>query len=199
MFKLMKLPYARDALEPVISKEIIDYHYGKHHQGYVNNLNKLIEGTAYNEMSLEDIIRESTLQGTGGPWHYKPAPLYNNAAQVYNHNVYWNSLRPKTDKITDKAEERINEFFGSLDGLKTALKQAATKHFGSGWVWVCEDDDKSLHVRDTHDAGCPIVDSSIKTLLVIDVWEHAYYLEYKNDRGAYIDAIWDIVDWDKLA
>ena len=196
-FELMKLPYERNALAPIITEEMIDYHYGKHHQGYVDNLNKLIKDTAYEDMSLEEIIREAASQqeyfGDG-----RPNPLFNNAAQVYNHNIYWESLRPKAD-IEDAAKERIERYYGSVDGFKQTIKQSATKHFGSGWVWVCEHEDESLFIRDTHDAATPIVDPLVKPLLVIDVWEHAYYLEYKNDRAAYIDAIWPILNWDNLA
>lgn len=209
-FELMKLPYERDALAPVITKEMIDFHYGKHHQGYVDNLNKLIKGTAYEDMSLEDIIRESAayikqryhLDVESAPGNlYKNADnhaLFNNAAQVYNHNIYWQSLRPKAD-IEQAAVERIERYYGSVDGLKQTIKQAATKHFGSGWVWICEHEDESLFVRDTHDAATPIIDPLVTPLIVIDVWEHAYYLEYKNDRAAYIDAIWDVINWDKIA
>jgi Fe-Mn family superoxide dismutase len=201
MIELMKLPYERDALAPVITKEMIDFHYGKHHQGYVDNLNKLIKGTAYEDMSLEDIIREAASQqeyfGDG-----RPNPLFNNAAQVYNHNLYWESLRPEEpvgSGMSTKAEDRINRYYGSVDGLKETIKKSASRHFGSGWVWICEHEDESLFVQDTHDAGTPIVDPLVKPLLVIDVWEHAYYLEYKNDRAAYVDAIWPILNWDNLA
>ena len=208
MFELMKLPYERDALTPIISKETIDYHYGKHHKGYVDNLNKLVEGTAYEDMSLEDIIRESSAQNRIG---YKvdtgetimdTNALFNNAAQVYNHDLYWESLRPEEpvgSGMFAKSEDRINRYYGSVDGLKQTIKQAATKHFGSGWVWICQHEDESLFVKDTHDAGTPVVDHLVTPLLVIDLWEHAYYLEYKNDRAAYIDAIWPIINWDKLA
>ena len=130
------------------------------------------------------------------------ASLFNNAAQVYNHNLYWESLRPEEpvgSGMTEQAEERINKHYGSIDGLKDTIKQSATKHFGSGWVWVCQHEDKSLFVRDTHDAGTPVTDPLVTPLLVIDLWEHAYYLEYKNDRTAYIDAIWPVLNWDKLA
>ena len=198
MIELMKLPYERDALAPIISKEMIDYHYGKHHQGYVDNLNKLIEGTSYEDMSLEDIIREAHVQQAKG----MDASLFNNAAQVYNHNLYWESLRPEEPVgkgMFPGTEDRISRYYGSVDGLKETIKLAATKHFGSGWVWVCQHEDESLFVRDTHDAGTPITDPLVTPLLVIDLWEHAYYLEYKNDRAAYIEAIWPIINWDKLA
>lgn len=193
-FELMKLPYDRDALAPVITEEMINYHYGKHHKGYVDNLNKLVEGTAYEDMSLEEIIREGSTQ--------EDKALFNNAAQVYNHDLYWNSLRPEEpvgSGMFAKSEERIGRYYGSVDGLKETVKQTATKHFGSGWVWICQHEDESLFVRDTHDAGTPITDPLVTPLLVIDLWEHAYYLEYKNDRAAYIDAIWPVLNWDNLA
>lgn len=203
MFELMKLPYAKNALAPIISEEMIDYHYGKHHQGYVDNLNKLVEGTAYEDMALEEIIREASSQkrmryhiDTGEPLMDSNA-LFNNAAQIYNHNLYWNSLRPKAD-IDEAAKERVERYYGSIDGLKETIKQAATKHFGSGWVWICEHEDESLFVKDTHDAGTPVIDPLVKPLLVIDIWEHSYYLNYKNDRAKYIDDIFTILNWDRL-
>jgi Fe-Mn family superoxide dismutase len=195
MFELMKLPYDRDALAPIITEEMINYHYGKHHQGYIDNLNKLIKGTAYEDMSLEEIIREAAAQGDDNP-------LFNNAAQVYNHDLYWKSFRPEEpvgSGMNTQTEQRINKYYKSVDGLKDTIKQVATKHFGSGWVWVCQHEDESLFVKDTHDAETPVVDHLVTPLLVIDLWEHAYYLEYKNDRAAYIDAIWPVLNWDNLA
>ncbi len=197
-FELMKLPYAQDALEPVISKETISFHHGKHHQGYVDNLNKLVEGTAYEDMELEEIVREANMQNV----HGIDNPLFDNAAQVYNHNLYWNSLRP--DEPVGKGmsafvEDRISRYYGSVDGLKTTITLAAKKHFGSGWVWICQHEDESLFVKDTHDAGTPIIDPLVTPLIVIDVWEHAYYLQYKNDRAEYINQLWSVINWDKLA
>ena len=199
MFELMKLPYAQDALEPALSKETISFHYGKHHQGYVDNLNKLVKGTAYEDMELEDVVREAFIQT---PRNTKTNSLFDNAAQVYNHNLYWNSLRqdePVGSGMSSAAEERINEFYGSVDNLKTTITQAAKKHFGSGWIWICQHEDASLFVQDTHDAETPIVDPLVTPLLVIDVWEHAYYLQYKNDRAEYINQLWSVINWDKLA
>ena len=207
----MKLPYAQDALEPAISKETISYHYGKHHQGYVDNLNTLIEGTAYEDMTLEEIVQEAGAdlprngkgRETGG--QYCPgrgSPLFTNAAQVYNHNLYWNSLRPEEPVgvgMSKAAEAYINEYWGSVDRLKRTMTSAATKLFGSGWIWVCKHEDNSPFVRGTHDAGTPLEDPLVTPLLVIDVWEHAYYLQYKNDRTAYIEAIWPVINWDNLA
>lgn len=201
MFELMKLPYAQDALEPAISKETINYHYGKHHQGYVDNLNKLVKGTAYADMELEEIIRElGDVKGKVGDFPIDE--LFNNAAQVYNHNLYWNSLRPDEpvgSGMSKTAEVYINEYWGSVDRLKETITSTATKLFGSGWVWICKHEDDSPFVRATHDAGTPLDDLLVTPLLVIDVWEHAYYLQYKNDRAAYIDAIWPVINWDNLA
>ncbi len=211
MFELMKLPYAQDALEPVISKETISYHYGKHHQGYVDNLNKIVKGTAYENMELEEIIREAGADlprdGKGNELDSQYCPgrgssLFTNAAQVYNHNLYWNSLRPDEpvgSGMSQTAEAYINEYWGSVDRLKETLTTTATKLFGSGWVWICKHEDDSPFVRATHDAGTPLDDPLVTPLLVIDVWEHAYYLQYKNDRTAYIDAIWPVINWDNLA
>ncbi len=211
MTELMKLPYAQDALEPAISKETISYHYGKHHRGYVDNLNKLVEGTAYADMKLEDIIREAGQdfprdgRGTALGTQYCPgngSPLFVNAAQVYNHNLYWESLRPDEpvgSGMSEAASSYINEYWGSIDRLKSAVTRTATKLFGSGWVWICKHEDNSPFVRATHDAGTPLDDPLVTPLLVIDVWEHAYYLQYKNDRAKYIEQIWPVINWDKLA
>jgi Fe-Mn family superoxide dismutase len=207
MFELKKLPYAHDALEPIISNETISYHYGKHHQGYVDNLNKLVKGTAYEDMSLEEIIRESSAQNRvryqidTGQTMLDTQALFNNAAQVYNHDLYWDSLRPEEpvgSGMSAQTEDRINRYYGSVDGLKETLKQAATKHFGSGWIWVCQHKDESLFVRATRDAETPIIDPLVTPLLVIDIWEHSYYLQYKNDRAKYIDEIFAILNWDRL-
>ena len=211
MIELMKLPYAQDALEPAISKETISYHYGKHHKGYVDNLNNLIEETGYADMKLEDIIREAgqdfprDSQGRELGTQYCPgrgSPLFVNAAQVYNHNLYWESLRPEEPVgagMSEAAESYIKEFWGSVDRLKTVITTQATKLFGSGWIWICKHEDNSPFVRATHDAGTPLDDPLVTPLLVIDVWEHAYYLQYKNDRAKYIEQLWPVINWDKLA
>lgn len=211
MIELMKLPYAQDALEPAISKETISYHYGKHHRGYVDNLNKLVEGTGYADMKLEDIIREAGQdfprddKGRELGSHYCPgrgSPLFVNAAQVYNHNLYWESLRPEEpvgSGMSEAAESYIKEYWGSVDRLKTVIITQATKLFGSGWIWICKHEDNSPFVRATHDAGTPLDDPLVTPLLVIDVWEHAYYLQYKNDRAKYIEQLWSVINWNKLA
>jgi len=167
-------------------------------------LNKLIEGTAYEDMELEEIIRESAHDKINGRDYCagRGSPLFNNAAQVYSHNLYWNSLRseePVGSGMSEEAEDRINRHYGSADGLKTTITLAAKKHFGSGWVWICQHEDESLFVQNTHDAGTPIIDPLVTPLLVIDLWEHAYYLQYKNDRAEYINKLWSVINWDNLA
>lgn len=207
MFELMKLPYAQDALEPVISKETISYHYGKHHKGYVDNLNKLVKDTGYEDMSLEDIIRESVLdkpQGTDTQFcPGRGSKLFCNAAQVYNHDLYWNSLRPDEPVgagMSEKTESIISKQWGSVDRLKSSITRQATSHFGVGWIFVCRNnEDDSFSIRPTHDAGTALTEPSVTPLLVLDVWEHAYYLQYKNDRAEYIEQLWSIINWDKLA
>lgn len=204
MFELMKLPYAQDALEPVISKEIISYHYGKHHKGYVDNLNRLIKDTAYEDMTLEEIIRESSLDKPNNQKYCegRGSPIFVNAAQTYNHNLYWNSLRPDEPVgtgMTEKTESYVTKHWGSTDRLKKVITNQATKLFGSGWIWICKEEDDKPSVRSTHDAGTPIIDPLVTPLLVIDVWEHAYYLQYKNDRADYIEQLWSIINWDNLA
>ena len=191
MIELMKLPYKQNALEPVISSDTVALHYEKHHQGYVDNLNKLIKGTIYEDMSLEDMIYEAHLE----PENLPPTPVFNNAAQVYNHNVYWESLDPQKEEMSSKTREHIEDYFTSVDNLKTSVVDAAKKHFGSGWVWLCMHQDKSLFVYASHDAATPIVDPSATPLFVIDVWEHAYYLDYKNDRAKYVEAVWTVLNW----
>lgn len=192
MFELMKLPYDEDALEPVISKETIGFHYGKHHAGYVKNLNKLVEGTQYEDMSLDEIINTAP----GGP-------VFNNAAQVWNHDFYWKSLTPNNPDvgqvIPPELEETIKKYWSDVDTLKTEFKTKATKHFGSGWAWLCLHPDGSLFTQTSPDAETPIIDPLIVPLLVVDLWEHAYYLQYKNDRGEYIDQVWTLINWESVA
>ena len=202
MFELMQLPYARKDLEPAISEETIKYHYGKHHQGYIDNLNKLVDGTAYEDMPLEEIIRESlsaykknhdqSCEGRGDP-------LFNNAAQVYNHNLFWNSLRPKGEKTSDEANEYIEKYYGSVDRLKQTITSATSKFFGSGWLWICKHEDGSPFVQPSHDAGTPVIDPLITPVLVIDLWEHSYYVDYRNDRAKYVEQVWTLLNLDRLA
>jgi len=186
-YKLPELAYARDALQPVISAETIDYHYGKHHQTYVNNLNKLIVGTEYADMDLKDIIRQSS----GG--------IFNNAAQVYNHSFYWNCLRPDGGgEPGGKLAEMINKYFGSFAVFKEKFSTTAVNTFGSGWAWLVKNTDGSLSVESTSNAANPIAGGKTP-LLTCDVWEHAYYIDYRNARATYVEKFWDIVNWDFVA
>lgn len=185
--KLPELPFAGDALQPVISSETIDFHYGKHHQTYVNNLNKLIQGTEYQEMSLEDIVRKSS----GG--------LFNNAAQVYNHTFYWNCLSHNGGgKPTGKLADSINQHFGSFAEFKEKFSATAIGTFGSGWAWLVKNPDGSLAIESTSNAGTPLTEGKTP-LLTCDVWEHAYYIDYRNARGSYVEKFWDIVNWKYVA
>ncbi len=182
--KLPSLPWAKDALAPHISTETIDYHYGKHHATYVTNLNKLIPGTEFAEMSLEDIIKKAS----GG--------IFNNAAQVWNHTFYWNSLSPKGGgEPTGALADAIKKSFGSFASFKEKLSNAAVTQFGSGWAWLVKNSDGSLAVEQTSNAATPLRDGK-RALLTVDVWEHAYYIDYRNARAAYVDAFWKIVNWD---
>lgn len=185
--KLPQLPFAKDALEPVISAETIDYHYGKHHQAYVNNLNKLIAGTEFEDMSLEEIIKKSS----GG--------IFNNAAQVFNHTFYWNCLSPDCGgEPVGALAEAIEQAFGSFDAFKEKFSATSATTFGSGWAWLVKDADGKLQIVSTSNAGTPLTQDQ-KPLLTCDVWEHAYYIDYRNARPSYIEKFWDLVNWDFVA
>ncbi len=185
--KLPELPYPQDALNPVISPETISYHYGKHHQAYVNNLNKLILGTEYEDMTLEEIIKSSS----GG--------IFNNAAQVFNHSFYWNCLSPNGGgEPTGKLVDLINQNFGSFVNFKGQFTAAAVAVFGSGWTWLVKNVDGSLGIYSTANAGTPITEGKTP-LLTCDVWEHAYYIDYRNARPGYVEKFWDIVNWEFVA
>jgi len=186
--QLSDLPYARDALAPHISEETIDYHYGKHHQAYVNNLNAAIEGTDLANASLEDIIRSSE----GGQ--------FNNAAQVWNHTFYWNSLSPNGGGAPNgDLASAIDGAFGSFDEFKTKFTASAGGNFGSGWTWLVKNADGDLEILNTGNAGTPVTDSSVTPLLTVDVWEHAYYVDYRNARPEYLKNFWEIVNWEFAA
>ncbi len=183
-FELPPLPYARDALEPHISKETLDYHYGKHHQGYVNKLNILVEGTAMAEKSLEDII----MTATGG--------IFNNAAQIWNHTFYWQCMSPKGGGLPNgELAEVISKTFDSLERFKEEFISAANTHFGSGWTWLVKDNQGKLEILSTANAGNPLTHQK-KPLLVCDVWEHAYYIDTRNDRPKYVNNFWELINWD---
>lgn len=185
--KLPELPYPSDALQPVISKETIEYHYGKHHQTYVNNLNRLITGTEYEDMSLEAIIKKSS----GG--------IFNNAAQIFNHNFYWKCMSPNGGgEPTGKMAELINKNFGTFAAFREKFTATAIAAFGSGWTWLIKNADGSLSIESTSNAATPITEEKIP-LLTCDVWEHAYYIDYRNARASYVEKFWDVVNWDFAA
>jgi Fe-Mn family superoxide dismutase len=181
--KLPELPYAKNALAPHISAETLEYHYGKHHATYVANLNKLIAGTEFAELPLEAIVQKAS----GG--------IFNNAAQVWNHSFYWNCLSPKGGGEPSGAlADAIAKNFGSFATFKEKLTQAAITQFGSGWAWLVKNADGSLGIEQTPNAGTPLRDGK-QPLLTVDVWEHAYYIDYRNARPAYLEAFWKLVNW----
>lgn len=183
-FELPSLPFDMDALEPHISHETLEYHYGKHHQTYVTNLNNLTTGTEYAESSLEDVVRSAQ----GG--------LFNNAAQVWNHSFYWNCLSPNGGgEPAGSLATAIKAAFGSFEEFKGKFSQTAITTFGSGWGWLVQNNDGSLELMSTSNAGNPMT-SGKKPLLTCDVWEHAYYIDYRNARPKYVEAFWNLVNWD---
>lgn len=184
-FTLIELPYEMSALAPNVSEETLRYHHGKHLQTYVNNVNNLIADTRFATMTLEDIVRQAD------------GPLYNNAAQVLNHNLYFLALAPAA--VAKHAPEgplaaAIKRDFGSFDAMKVQLAKAATSLFGSGWVWLAENRNGNLVILSESNAGNPLR-HGLTPLLGIDVWEHAYYIDYRNDRARSIDQLWDVIDW----
>lgn len=182
--QLPELPYAKNALEPHISAETIDFHYGKHHQTYVTNLNNLIANTEFANATLENII----LKSQGG--------LFNNAAQVWNHTFYWHCLKPKGGGVpTGPLATAIDKTFGSFDEFKKRFTQTAIGTFGSGWAWLVKKQDGSLDIVSTSNAATPMTTGQ-KALLTCDVWEHAYYVDYRNARAKYVEAFWNLVNWD---
>ena len=181
MFTLPDLPYAIDALEPFISAQTMDFHYHKHHQSYINNLNNLIEDTPFALMTLEDIITS-----TAGKPQY--TAIFNNAAQAWNHTFFWKSMQPDGGKIKNQGlTDKLIRDFGSIEHFKILFKQNGVSQFGSGWVWLAEDNDGTLSVIKTANADTPLA-HNLKPLLTCDVWEHAYYLDYQNRRTDFIDA-----------
>ncbi len=183
-FTKPRLPYMQSDLEPVISTTTIDYHYGKHEQAYIDNLNKLIEGTEYEDMALEAIIRNSE------------GPLFNNASQAWNHIFYFFQFSPDGLKEpSDKLSAQIIDQFGSIEEFKKKFEEAGASLFGSGWVWLSADESGKLYITQGKNAENPMTDG-LRPILVFDVWEHAYYLDYQNRRAEYLHRLWDIVDWD---
>jgi len=184
---LAPLPYANDALQPHISKETLEFHYGKHHQAYATNLNNLVKGTEFENMGLEDIIRKSS----GG--------VFNNAAQIWNHTFYWNSLSPKGGGApTGALGDAINRKWGSFDAFKDAFTKSAIGNFGSSWTWLVKKADGTVDIVNTSNAATPLTGAD-KPLLTCDLWEHAYYIDYRNRRPDYLAAWWKLVNWDFAA
>lgn len=184
---LPPLPYAKDALQPHMSQETLEYHYGKHHQAYVTNLNNLIKGTEFENASLEDIIKKSS----GG--------LFNNSAQVWNHTFFWNCLKPNGGGTpTGAVADAINKKWGSFDKFKEEFTKSAVANFGSGWTWLVKKADGSVDIVNTSNAGTPLTTAD-KALLTCDVWEHAYYIDYRNLRAKFLEAFWNLANWDFVA
>ncbi|MBI5325850.1 MAG: superoxide dismutase [Fe] [Ignavibacteriae bacterium] len=183
-FELPTLPFPKDSLNPVISPETLDYHYGKHHAAYVNNLNNLIPGTQFENMKLEDIIKKSE----GG--------IFNNAAQTYNHTFFWNCLSPNSGGTpSGDIADAINKYFGSFKDFKEKFSKAAVTLFGSGWAWLAKNSDGSLEILQLSNAGTPLTLDK-KPIITLDVWEHAYYIDYRNARPTFVEKFWEIVNWD---
>ncbi|WP_367275637.1 superoxide dismutase [uncultured Nevskia sp.] len=181
-FTLIKLPYALDALQPALSKETLEFHYGKHHKTYVETANKLIAGTEFEQASLEDTVKKAS------------GKLFNNAAQIWNHDFYWNSLTPDAIAPGDKISSALSQSFGSVDAFKTKFEETAVGNFGSGWTWLVQKPDGSLAIVNTQGAATPLT-TDAKPLLTCDVWEHAYYIDYRNARPKYLERYWSIANW----
>jgi Fe-Mn family superoxide dismutase len=182
--QLPDLPYAADALEPHISAETLSFHHGKHHQTYVTKLNELIAGTEYEDLPLEEVIRRAS----GG--------IFNNAAQIWNHTFYWNCLSPSGGGTpTGRIAEAIQAKWGSFDKFQDELTQSAATNFGAGWTWLVANEQGELEILNTSNAGNPLTEGKTP-ILTIDVWEHAYYIDYRNARPKYIEAYWQLVNWD---
>ncbi|MDD5674464.1 MAG: superoxide dismutase [Chitinivibrionales bacterium] len=181
--KLPELPFKKDALAPFISAETIDFHYGKHHNAYVTNLNKLIAETEYQSMPLEEIVIKAS------------GPIFNNAAQHWNHSIYWQSLTSVGNKMPNNGMmAAINKNFTSFAKFQEQFTNSALTTFGSGWVWLVKTPDDKLAIESTSNAATPLREGKIP-LLTCDVWEHAYYIDYRNNRAAYLTAFWNIVNW----
>ena len=180
---LPPLPYEMDALAPTISKETLEYHYGKHHKAYVDKLNELIPGTEFENASLEEIVKKSD------------GVMFNQAAQIWNHTFYWNSLTPGGSEPTGAVLEGINKKWGSVDKFKEEFNKSAAGNFGSGWTWLVKKTDGSLDIVNTSNAKTPLTTDDVP-LLTCDVWEHAYYIDYRNARPKYLESFWKLANWD---
>ena len=182
--QLPNLPYPKDALSPFISTETMEYHHGKHHQAYITKLNTLIKGTKFENAGLEEIIMSSE----GG--------IFNNAAQAWNHTFFWHCLSPKGGGVPGgKISDLINKTWGSFDKFKEAFASSAVNNFGSGWTWLIMNNRDELEIFNTSNADTPMR-HNLRTLLTLDVWEHAYYIDYRNARASFVDAFWKLVNWD---
>jgi superoxide dismutase, Fe-Mn family len=187
-FELPALPFESNALEPHISAETLSFHHGKHHATYVTNLNNLVPGTEFEGKSLEEIITSAPAGG-----------VFNNAAQIWNHTFYWNSLSPNGGGVpTGALADAINKAFGSFDEFKAKFSTSAATNFGSGWTWLVKNADGSVEIVNTSNAGCPLTDGKTP-LLTCDVWEHAYYVDYRNARPKYVEAFWNLANWEFAA
>jgi Fe-Mn family superoxide dismutase len=189
-FELPALPYRKEAFGEIISSETFDFHHGKHHKAYVDKTNAAIEGTDLASAKLSEVIASAREGGNTG--------LFNNAAQVWNHSFYWQCLSPDSQKPGGKLSAHIEECFGSTGEMLEAFKAEAAGHFASGWAWLIFDGDQ-LKITSLHDADTPVAHEGMNPLLTLDVWEHAYYLDYQNDRGAYLDAMLEHVNWEFVA
>ena len=186
--ELPALPYAIDALAPTISQETLEFHHGKHHATYVTKLNGLIPGTEFENSSLEEIIKKSS------------GPIFNNAAQIWNHTFYWNSLSPNGGGApTGALADAINAKWGSFADFKAAFNDKAVNNFGSSWTWLVKNADGSLDIVNTSNAGTPLTNSNLTPLLTVDLWEHAYYIDYRNVRPKYLEGFWALANWDFAA
>jgi Fe-Mn family superoxide dismutase len=184
-YELPALPYANNALEPHISAETLEFHHGKHHNTYVTNLNNLVPGTAFEGKSLEEIIKSAPAGG-----------IFNNAAQVWNHTFYWNCMSPNGGGApTGALADAINKAFGSFDEFKQKFSTSCATNFGSGWTWLVKNSDGSVEIVNTSNAACPLTDGKTP-VLTCDVWEHAYYIDYRNARPKYVEAFWNLVNWE---
>ena len=184
-FELPALPYALDALEPHISKETLEFHHGKHHQTYVTKLNGLVPGTKFEGKTLEKVVKSSS----GG--------VFNNAAQIWNHTFYWNCLSPNGGgEATGAIADAITSAFGSFADFKAKFTESAINNFGSSWTWLVKNADGSLAIINTSNAATPLTEEGSTPLLTVDLWEHAYYIDYRNARPTYMDAFWNLVNWE---
>lgn len=184
-YELPPLPFEKDALAPHISEETLEYHYGKHHKTYVDKLNGLVPGTEFEGKSLEDVVKTST----GG--------IFNNAAQVWNHTFYWHCLSPNGGgEPTGSVADAITKAFGSFENFKEEFTTSAVNNFGSSWTWLVKKADGNVGIMNTSNAGTPLTDDSVKPLLTVDLWEHAYYIDYRNARPKYMEAFWALVNWE---